>query len=85
MNRISRLLVSMLASSAIDRGFGSDRAKPKTKIGIRCFFIKYAALMSKSKDWVSRSCCFMKHLTKGVDLIQYGWLGWLKELGSWIT
>ena len=60
MNRIGRLLVSMLASSAIDRGFRPDRVKPKTRMGIWCFFTKFAALISKNKDWVSRSSWFMK-------------------------
>ena len=57
MNRIGRLLVSMLASSAIDRGFRPDRVKPKTRMGIWCFFTKYAALMSENKADT------IKHLT----------------------
>jgi len=31
------------------------RVKPKTKIGICCFFAKHAALRRKSKDWLAQN------------------------------
>ena len=52
---ISGVMVSVLASSAIDRGF--DRRSGQTKdyeIGICCFFAKHAVLRRKSKDWLAR-------------------------------
>ena len=49
-------MVSVLASSAVDRGFGprSDHTKDY-EIDICCFSAKYAALRSKSKDWLDRN------------------------------
>ena len=49
-------MVSVLASSAVDRGFEhwSDQSKDY-KIGICCFSAKHAALRSKSKDWLARN------------------------------
>ena len=46
-------MVSVLASSTVDRGFAlrSDQNKGY-KIGICCFSAKHAALWSKSKDWL---------------------------------
>jgi hypothetical protein len=44
-------MVSVLASSAVDRGFQRRLGQTKDyKIGICCFFAKHAALMRKSKD-----------------------------------
>jgi hypothetical protein len=40
-------MVSVLASSAVDRGF--------YKIGICCFSAKHAALRRKSKYWLARN------------------------------
>jgi hypothetical protein len=67
VNRIGGVMVSVLTSNAIDRGF--ERRSGQTKdyeIGICCFSDKYAALWRKSKDWLSRNqddvyewdCCF---------------------------
>ena len=42
--RISGIMVSVFASSAVDY-----------KIGICCFSAKHAALRSKSKDWLARN------------------------------
>ena len=49
-------MVSVLASSAVDRWFEprSDQAKDY-KIGIYCFSAKHAALRRKSKDWLARN------------------------------
>jgi hypothetical protein len=49
-------MVSVLASSAVDRGFDSRSGKTKNyKIGICCFSAKNAALRRKSKDWLARN------------------------------
>ena len=71
MNRIGGVMVSMLASSAVDRGFEtrSDQSEDY-KIDICCFSTKHATLRRKSKDWfalilcpseatcLSADCCF---------------------------
>jgi hypothetical protein len=47
-------MVSVLASSAVDRRFKSRSGQAKDyKIGICYFFAKHAALRSKSKDWLA--------------------------------
>ena len=50
------VMVSVLASSAVDRGFEprSDQTKDY-KIGICCFSAKHEALRRKSKDWLVRN------------------------------
>ena len=49
-------MVSVLASSAVDRGFEHWSGQSKDyKIGICCFSAKHAALRSKSKDWLARN------------------------------
>ena len=49
-------MVSVLASSAVDRGFKPRSGQTKDyKIGICCFSAKHAALRSKSKDWMARN------------------------------
>jgi hypothetical protein len=49
-------VVSVLASSAVDRGFKPWSCRTKDdKIGICCFSAKHAALRSKSKDWLVRN------------------------------
>jgi hypothetical protein len=49
-------MVSLLASSAVDRGFQprSDQTKDYT-IGMYCFSAKHASLRRKSKDWFARN------------------------------
>jgi hypothetical protein len=56
MNRSSGVMVSVLDTSAVDRGFEyrSDQTKDYT-IGICCFSAKHAALRRKSKDWSARN------------------------------
>jgi len=47
-------MVSMLASSAVDRGCVPRSGQTKDyKIGICCFSAKHAALRRKSKDWLA--------------------------------
>ena len=49
-------MVSLLASSAVDRGFDPRSGQTKDyKIGICCFSAKHAALRRKSKDWLARN------------------------------
>ena len=55
-NRIGDVMVSVLASSAVDRGFEPRSGQIKDyKIGICCFSAKLAALRRKSKDWLARN------------------------------
>ena len=53
-NHIGGVMVSMIASSAVDHGFEPRSGKTKTyKIGICCFSAKHASLKRKSKDWLA--------------------------------
>jgi len=46
-------MVSMLALSAVDRGFEPRSGQTKDfNIGICCFSARHAALRRKSKDWL---------------------------------
>ena len=48
-------MVSVLASSPVDRGFEPRSGQTKDyKISICCFSAKHAALRRKSKDWLAR-------------------------------
>ena len=54
-NRIRGVMVSVLASNAIDRGFEPQSGHTKDyNTGICCFSAKHAVLRSKSKDWLAR-------------------------------
>ena len=48
-------MVSLLASSAVGRGFElrSGQTKDK-KVGMCCFSAKHAALRERGKDWLAR-------------------------------
>ena len=49
-------MVSMLASSVVDRRFEPRSGQTKDyEIGICCFSSKHAALTSQSKDWLARN------------------------------
>ena len=49
-------MVSMIASSAVNRGFEHRSGQTKDyEIGICCFSAKHAALRRKSKDWLGRN------------------------------
>ena len=55
-NRIGSVMVSVLVSSAVDRGFESRADQTKDyEIGICCFSAKHSALGEKSKDWLPRN------------------------------
>ena len=50
VNRIGDVVVSVLTSSAVDRGFEPQSGQTKDyKIDICCFSTKHAALMRKNK------------------------------------
>ena len=54
--RIGGLMVSVLVSSVVDRGFESQSGHTKDcKIGICCFSAKHASLRRKRKDWLARN------------------------------
>jgi hypothetical protein len=53
VNRISGVMVSVLALSAVDCGFEPRSGQTKDyKIGICCFSTKHTALRRKNKDWM---------------------------------
>ena len=55
-NSIGGVMVSVLALSAVDRGFDPQSVQTKDyKIGICCFSTKKAALRRKSKDGLARN------------------------------
>ena len=52
INHTNGVMVSVVASSAVDRGF--EQTKDYT-IGMCCFSAKHAALRRKRKDWFARN------------------------------
>ena len=55
-DRISGVMVSVLASSAVDRGFEPRSGQTKDyAIGICCFSAKHAALRRRIKDRLARN------------------------------
>jgi hypothetical protein len=51
---IGGVMVSVIASSVVDLGFGPRSGQIKDyKIGICCFSAKHATLRRKSKDWLA--------------------------------
>ena len=55
-NSIGGVMVSVLASSVVDRGFDPRSVQTKDyKICICCFSTKKAAGRGKSKDWLTRN------------------------------
>ncbi len=55
VNRIGGVLLGVLASSAVDRGFEPRSGQAKDyDVGICCFSAKHAVLRRKSKDWLTR-------------------------------
>ena len=56
VNRIGGVMVSVLVSSAVDRGFEPRSGQSKDYyIAICCLSAKHAALRRKSKDWLARN------------------------------
>ena len=65
-------MVSVLASSAVDRG--SEPRSGQTKdceIGICCYSAKQAALRRKSKDWLTRN---QNNVSEWSDMSTHGLL-----------
>ena len=55
-NRIGGVIVRVLASSVVDRGFQPRSGQTKDyEIGICCFSAKHATLRRKNKDWLVRN------------------------------
>ena len=55
-NLISGIMVNVLASSVVDRGFKPRSGQTKNyKIGVCCFPTKHAPLRRKNKDWLARN------------------------------
>ena len=48
-------MVSVLASSVLDREFELSRVNPKTETDICCFSDLHAELRRKSKDWLAQN------------------------------
>jgi hypothetical protein len=72
INHIRRVMVSVLASSAVDRGFEPRSGQIKDyKIGMYCYSAKDAALKRKDKDWLVRD---NDNLSKWGDLSTRGLL-----------
>ena len=71
-NRIGGVMVSVLASSAADRGFEPQSGQTKDyKIGICCFSAKHTALRRKSKDSLARN---QDNVSEWIDLSTRGLL-----------
>ena len=73
-------MVSVLASSAVDRGFEprSDQTK-NCKIGICCFSTKHAALWRKSKDGLTRNHDNVSECgDKSISGLLYQWVSTIK-------
>ena len=56
-NRIGGVMLTVLSSNAVDRGFKprSGQTTKDYKIGICCFSVKQAGLRRKSKDWFAQN------------------------------
>jgi uncharacterized protein YmfQ (DUF2313 family) len=55
LNRIGGVMVGVITSSAVDRGFEPRSGQTKDyKIGIFCLFAKRTASRRKNKDWLTR-------------------------------
>ena len=56
IHRISGVMVSVLASSAVNRGFESRSIQTKDyTTDMCCFSAKHAAFRRKSKEWLARN------------------------------
>ena len=69
-HRIGGVMVSVFASSVVERGFEPRSGQTKdNKIGICCFSTKHAALRRKSKDWLARN---QNNVSKWSDMSTHG-------------
>jgi len=64
-------MVSVLTSSAVDRGLEPDRVKSYYEIGICCFSAKHAALKRKGKDWLALN---QDNVSEWIDMSSRGLL-----------
>ena len=80
-NRTGGVIVRMLASSALDRGFEPRSGQTKDyTIGIWCLSAKHAALKRKRKDWLARN---QDNVSEWVDMFIRGLLfQWVSTLQS---
>jgi len=53
---IGGVMVSLLSSSAVDRGFEHGSGESYFKMGICCFPANNTSLRRKSKDWIRTLC-----------------------------
>ena len=71
-NRFGGVMVNMLASNAVDRGFEPRSGQTKDfKIAICCFSSKHAALRRKSKDWLAQN---QNNVSEWSDMSTHGLL-----------
>ena len=55
-NRIGGVMVSLLASSVVDRGYEPRSGRTKDyEIGICCFSVNHTSLRRKSQDWLAQN------------------------------
>jgi outer membrane protease len=65
-------MVSVLVSSAVDRGFESRLGQTKDfTIGMCCFSAKQAAFRRKSKDWLAQN---QNNVSEWSDMSSHGQL-----------
>jgi hypothetical protein len=71
LNRIGGVMVSVLASSEVDRWFVCLSGQTKDyEIGICCFSAKHAALRRKSKDLLARNFV-LQHIHHGESKLHF--------------
>jgi hypothetical protein len=71
-NRFGGVMVNMLASNAVDRGFEPRSGQTKDfKTDICCFSAKHAALRRKSKDWLAQN---QNNVSEWSDMSTHGLL-----------
>jgi predicted LPLAT superfamily acyltransferase len=71
-HRIGGVMVSVLASSAVDRGFEPRSGQTKDyAIGVCYFSAKHVALRRKSKDWLTRN---QNNVSEWSDISTHGLL-----------
>ena len=67
-DRNGGVMVSMLASSVVGRGFETRSGQTKDyKIAICCFLAKHTALRRKRKDWLGRNQIMIRVTYLSVD------------------
>ena len=71
-NRFGGVMVNMLASNAVDRGFEPRSGQTKDfKTDICCFSAKHAALRRNSKDWLAQN---QNNVSEWSDMSTHGLL-----------